>query len=49
METAVKPVQNGRGRKRRWPAEQKLAVQPRVPLEAEPRTWRILCRTAGQQ
>ncbi len=26
METAVKPVQNGRGRKRRWPAEQKLAV-----------------------
>ena len=26
METAMKPVQNGRGRKRRWPAEQKLAV-----------------------
>ena len=26
METALKPVQDGRGRKRRWPAEQKLAV-----------------------
>lgn len=26
METAVKPVQDGRSRKRRWPAEQKLAV-----------------------
>ncbi len=26
MDTAVKPVQNGRGRKRRWPAEQKLTV-----------------------
>jgi hypothetical protein len=26
METIVKPVQNSRGRKRRWPAEQKLAV-----------------------
>ncbi len=26
METAVKPVQNGRGRKRRWPAEQGKAV-----------------------
>lgn len=25
METTVKPVQNGRGRKRRWPAEQKLS------------------------
>jgi transposase-like protein len=37
METAVKPVQNGRGRKRRWPAEQKLAVLQEwkngVPLE----------------
>ena len=26
METTVKPVQNGRGRKHQWPAEQKLAV-----------------------
>ena len=26
METAVRPAQNGRGRKRRWPAEQELAV-----------------------
>jgi len=26
METAVKPVQNGRGRRRRWSAEQKLTV-----------------------
>ena len=25
METAMKPVQDGRSRKRRWPAEQKLA------------------------
>jgi hypothetical protein len=25
METALKPVHDGRGRKRRWPAEQKLA------------------------
>lgn len=37
METAIKPVQNGRGRKRRWPAEQKLAVLQEwrngVPLE----------------
>ena len=28
METAVKPVHDGRSRKRRWPAEQKLAVLP---------------------
>ena len=37
VETAVKPVQNGWGRKRRWPAEQKLAVLQEwkngVPLE----------------
>lgn len=37
METAMKPVQNGRGRRRRWPAEQKLTVlqewQTGVPLE----------------
>jgi len=26
MEATIKPVQNGRGQKRRWPAEQKLAV-----------------------
>src|SRR2546422_3002950 len=39
VETAVKPVQNGWGRKRRWPAEEKLAVLQEwkngVPLEAE--------------
>ena len=37
METAMKPVQDGRSRKRRWPAEQKLAVLQEwkngVPLE----------------
>ena len=37
METALKPVQDGRGRKRRWPAEKKLAVLQEwkngVPLE----------------
>jgi hypothetical protein len=37
METSLKPVQNGRGRKRRWPAEQMLAVMQEwetgVPLE----------------
>lgn len=37
METAIKPVQNGRGRRRRWSAEQKLTVlqewQAGIPLE----------------
>jgi transposase-like protein len=37
MDTAVKPVQTGRGRRRRWSAEQKLIVlqewQPGIPLE----------------
>ena len=37
MEAAVKPVHDGRSRKRRWPAEQKLAVLQEwkngVPLE----------------
>lgn len=37
METAMKPVQDGRSRKRRWPAEQKLSVLQEwkngVPLE----------------
>ena len=37
METVLKPVQDGRGRKRRVPAEQKLAVLQEwkngVPLE----------------
>ena len=37
METPGKPVQNGRGRKRRWSAEQKLALLQEwkngVPLE----------------
>jgi len=39
MGTAVKPVQNGRGRKRWWPDEQKLAVLQEwkngVPLESD--------------
>ena len=37
MDTAVKPVQTGRGRRRRWSAEQKLIVlqewQTGIPLE----------------
>ena len=37
METAVRPVQSGRGRRGRWPADQKLAVlqewRTGVPLE----------------
>ena len=37
MDTAVKPVQNGRGRRRPWSAEQKLTVlqewQTGIPLE----------------
>ena len=37
METTMKPGQNGRGRRRRWSGEQKLAVlqewQTGVPLE----------------
>ena len=37
MDTAVKPIQNGRGRRRRWNAEQKLTVlqewQAGIPLE----------------
>ena len=45
METAINPVQNGRGRKRRWPAEQKLAVLQEwkngVPLEAVCRKYRV--------
>ena len=45
METIVKPAQNGRGRKRRWPAEQKLAVlqewQNGVPLEEVCRKYAV--------
>ena len=45
METAVKPVQNGRGRKRQWPAEQKLAVLQEwkngVPLEEVCRKYSV--------
>ncbi len=37
METGVKPVQSGRGRRGRWPSEQKLAMlqewRSGVPLE----------------
>jgi hypothetical protein len=40
METVVRPVQNGRGGRRRWNAEQKLAVLQEwkngVPLRAGP-------------
>lgn len=38
METAVRSVQTSRGQRRRWTAEQKLVVLPKVSLEAEPRT-----------
>ena len=45
METAMKPVQNGRGRKRRWPAEQKLAILQEwkngVPLEEVCRKYAV--------
>jgi transposase InsO family protein len=36
METVMKPVQNGRGRRRRWSAEQKLKVlqEARLMIEA---------------
>ena len=37
MDTVMKPVQNGRGRRRQWSAEQKLTVlqewQTGIPLE----------------
>ena len=37
MDTMMKPVQNGRGRRRQWSSEQKLTVlqewQAGVPLE----------------
>jgi transposase-like protein len=43
MDTAVKPVQTGRGRRRRWRAEQKLIVlqewQTGIPLEEICRTY----------
>lgn len=45
METALKPVQDGRSRKRRWSAEQKLAVLQEwrngVPLEEACRKYGI--------
>ena len=45
MDTAMKPVQTGRGRKRRWPAEQKLAVlqewKTGVPLEEVCRKYSV--------
>ena len=45
METAMKPLQNGRGRKRRWPAEQKLAILQEwkngVPLEEVCRKYSV--------
>ena len=45
MDTSGKPVQDGRGRKRRWPAEQKLAVLQEwkngVPLEEVCRKYAV--------
>jgi transposase-like protein len=45
MDTAVNPVQNGRGRRRRWSAEQKLTVlqkwQAGIPLEEICRTYAV--------
>ncbi len=45
METAMKPVQSGRGRRGRWPAEQKLAMlqewRSGVPLEEVCRKYGI--------
>jgi hypothetical protein len=52
METAMKPVQNGHGRKRRWPAQQKLTkkrdylrsiLQP-VKLKASYLSWGQMSR-----
>jgi hypothetical protein len=52
MDTAVKPVQNGRGRRRRWSAEQKLTVlqegQTGIPLEEICRKYAMLGGTAIQ-
>jgi len=45
METGVTPIQNGRGRKRRWPAEQTLAVlqewKAGVPLDEVCRKYSV--------
>lgn len=45
METALKPAQDGRGRKRRWAAEQKLALLQEwkngVPLEEVCRKYAV--------
>lgn len=45
MEATIKPVQNGRRRKRRWPAEQKLAVLQEwkngIPLEEGCRKYSV--------
>ncbi len=45
METVMKPVQNGRGRRRRWSSEQKLTVlqewQTGVPLEEVCRKYAV--------
>jgi putative transposase len=38
METVLKSVQNGRGQRRRWSAEQKLTVLQEAPLVIE--AWR---------
>ena len=45
MDTVMKPVQHGRGRRRRWSAEQKLTVLPEwqtgIPLEEICRTYAV--------
>ena len=45
METVLKPVQDGRGRKRRWLAEQKLAVLQECLVDLrEPLEYGMVCR-----
>ncbi len=45
MDTVMKPVQNGRGRRRQWSGEQKLTVlqewQTGVPLEEIGRKYAV--------
>jgi hypothetical protein len=51
METGVIPVQNGRGRRQRWSAEQKLAVLQEwkngVPLEEVCRKYAVNAAQPG--
>ena len=51
MDTVMKPVQNGRGRRRRWSGEQKLTVlqewQTGVPLEEICRKYAVNAAVRG--